>query len=1467
MKILKSQCCLIILLFNISIVSVFGITAKFTYTKRSNCAPTPVEFINASTTGTNVTYTWDFGLGAVISASDNSVKEQLYTRPGQYKVTLTVSDGSNTVSTSTTITISQGPKANFAASPVHGCSPLLVNYNSTSTPGDSGIVSILWDFRNGDYGNSNPIQYTYNTVGKYDVVLKVIDKNGCYDIIESDSLINVVNKPIVSFKATDTFACTPPLNVSFINLSSGATYLTYKWDYGNGKTSTDLSNSSVYNSTGSFDVKLTVTDQYGCKDSLVKKSYIKIGNGKGTISVYDSNNKIVSKSSLCSGTYKFVFSLNDLPDYTWTIRDKDKISTITGQNAITYLVQDTGTLKVSLIYGKNSSCIDSISKTFKKSYIKAGFTSDTLFCSIPQKVSFQNSSQNANNFSWYFAKKSFSVSDNALYTITKNDLPAETYQQLYSREINKIKLPFKLVATNGEGCTDSITKEITISFPVARFMPDKVSGCIPLQVSFSDSSKSIFTIDEYTYKIGSNLITAVNKTPVSYTFTSPGEYFVSEIIKSGTCYDTSYAVKIVVGEKLTPDFTVSPTEVCNGGKIHIVGNSNNNSVVKSWQFKSVYLFDYNFTAKPDTSITVYSDTAGYKNISLQINYNGCFSSITKNSIFKITGPTGNFVETFSCDSALVYHFKSKITPATSLAWNVDTAKYQNVDSVRYKFPASGNYTVKLTATDNSSTCTLTRSKLIKVRQIKAGFTINDSIFCAGDTVKLNASSSEDYISSCYNEGFLWDFGDNSPSKRTFVTTYDHIYSSKGKFKILLVTKADNGCTDSTKKTVRVYRPAGSFTTDKKTGCLPSLAVKFNDTSTDTTIVNWVWNFGDQTTDTTKKISVTHTYSSTIQQTYNAALIVYDAYQCYSSTAIPITLIGINSDFQADDNAICSGQTVTFNPVDKDMNSLIWNFGDGNTSNSSNKHTYNKQGQFSVSLTASKGGCSDTITKTNYISVEKADANFSMTDSAFYCYPDTIYFVHNNLNGSPAVDRLWTFESHPLTGKNSDSVKYTYTKPGNYNARLTVTTLNNCKASNAKNIVIAGPTASFSFSPKKICYNEVVNFQLDSITNITSWKWLFGDGATSTDNPASHRYTSRGSIVPSILLMNKNCNTTKLLDTLFISKTTADFYKLKDSLNICNGSKTDFLNRSTNSMYYSWELNNVVTSTENNLNGIIFSKTGDYYVKLTAIGTDNCIDSLTKTYTVIAGPDFSITGDSIICTGQDSINLTVKKETGWSIKWTPATGLGNPTAFTTAALPTNTITYTALVTNADGCSASKEKTIGVNQPVSYSRTPLSDTTINLGENIHLIILVNASNLTYSWSPNYNISCLNCYNPLVAPTNDVIYKVEVKNNCYDFIENFNIKVINDFYLEAPSAFTPNGDANNDIFKFEKKNIKSFELKIFNRWGEIVFSTNIIQEGWDGSVNGHLQNIDTYVYMVKAETIHGYKFEKKGKFLLLK
>lgn len=794
-------------LFQVLILPVHGINAGFTFSKVSNCAPTVVRFTNSSTHGSGITYTWDFGLGAVVTTSDISVKEQLYLKSGQYKVSLKVSNGIETDSTSKVISIAKGPVAVFTADHVNGCPPMVVNFTSASKPGDSEIVTSFWDLRNGEYRQGESVQFTYRTSGQYDVLLKVTDRNGCVSRVESEKMITVADKPVPDFAASDTFACSPPLNVSFSNLSKGSSAMTYKWDFGNGRTSEQISNSSVYDSIGNYSVKLTATDQFGCTDSVIKNSYITVGYKKGTLTVYDARGRIFDKSYICDGSFTFVYSDPNLPDYTWKITDNNKTTVIHGRSSINYKVAGSGNILVRLVYGRNSYCTDSITVSFIKSYIRAAFTlSDSIFCSLPQSVSLINSSLNADLVTWYLADSLISNDKITSYTITGKDLPETTYEQLYSHELNRISLPVKLVVSNAGICYDSVTRSITITKPLARFMPDKISGCTPLHLTFSDSSRSVSGIDSYKYVIGSDSITSLNNSPAYYTIANPGKYDVYEIIKSGNCYDTSHVVRIVAGEKLAPDITVTPGEVCNGGIVHFKGEVTGNRLPQLWRLRSERLFDLSFSSGPDTSLAVYSDTTGFKDIRLTVEYNGCVSDTIKSNLLKIKGPAGRFSDSFSCDSSMKYRFKSVINPSTSLIWNIDTSVVYDADSVDYTFPGSGDYPVKLTASDALTGCTLENKRNISVRQVRSDFELNDTIFCAGDSVLMNADTSIDFIKTCYNEGFLWYFGDDSPPRRTFLTSYDHIYSGKGDFMISLIVRGDNGCQDTSRKMVHVYRP-------------------------------------------------------------------------------------------------------------------------------------------------------------------------------------------------------------------------------------------------------------------------------------------------------------------------------------------------------------------------------------------------------------------------------------------------------------------------------------------------------------------------------------------------------------------------------------------------------------------------------------------------------------------------------------
>jgi len=89
--------------------------------------------------------------------------------------------------------------------------------------------------------------------------------------------------------------------------------------------------------------------------------------------------------------------------------------------------------------------------------------------------------------------------------------------------------------------------------------------------------------------------------------------------------------------------------------------------------------------------------------------------------------------------------------------------------------------------------------------------------------------------------------------------------------------------------------------------------------------------------------------------------------------------------------------------------------------------------------------------------------------------------------------------------------------------------------------------------------------------------------------------------------------------------------------------------------------------------------------------------------------------------------------------------------------------------------------------------------------------------------------------------------------------------DFFI--PNVFSPNGDGLNDMINVHGRCISTFNLQIFNRWGEKVFETSTLSESWDGTFRG--QKLDTGVFVYKAEgvSIDGQEFKLKGNITLLR
>ena len=88
-----------------------------------------------------------------------------------------------------------------------------------------------------------------------------------------------------------------------------------------------------------------------------------------------------------------------------------------------------------------------------------------------------------------------------------------------------------------------------------------------------------------------------------------------------------------------------------------------------------------------------------------------------------------------------------------------------------------------------------------------------------------------------------------------------------------------------------------------------------------------------------------------------------------------------------------------------------------------------------------------------------------------------------------------------------------------------------------------------------------------------------------------------------------------------------------------------------------------------------------------------------------------------------------------------------------------------------------------------------------------------------------------------------------------------------IYVPNAFTPNGDGKNDIAHVHSESIQSMSFNIYDQWGELIFTSTNIQNGWDGTYKGKKEPVGVYVYYVQATMIDGQNVIKKGTITLIR
>ncbi|MEJ7625276.1 MAG: PKD domain-containing protein [Ferruginibacter sp.] len=1296
------------------------------------------------------------------------------------------------------------PVANFSATPLSGCAPLVVNFTDQST---GNPTQWRWDLGNGTISFLQNPSVTYFNPGQYSIKLVAQNASGADSIIKTQ-YITIFAQPVVNFSGSPLSGCFP-LPVQFTDMSTpgNGTIFQWEWDFGDGNTSTLQNPSHIYTAGGNYNVSLRITNSNGCFKTLTRLQYIKISNGvtanfSNTVPVSCSPPVIINFQNLSSGTG----TLN----YLWDFGDGN---TSTAANP-SHTYNNTGSYTVQLIVTSSLGCADTLTKinAITIGAVDANFTIPVTACvntpfsitntSIPAPVSAlwnfgDGTSSNVLNPTKFYntpgvyqvklisnfgactdsITKSITIlpKPNSVFTgnplsgckqtltvnFTNNSTnavstswdfgdgntssqtnPSHTYTNTGTYTVT-------LISTNSFGCNDTLVRQnfINIAYPQATINNLPAQGCAPLSITFSSTVISNDPVTSYFWDLGDGTTsTSANPTHVF----PAGVYDIKLIITTANgCTDTVIVpAGVKAGIKPVANFNASPLNVCAMVPVNFFDLST--GVIDQWEWD----FGDGGTSTLQNPIHVYEDT-GFFDIQLIVSNNGCSDTFKLLNYIHIDPPIAIFKMDLDCIQTNKRVFTDQSIGADTWSWDFGDGTISTVQNPVHIYTTPGLYVVTLTVTNIQSGCSYSTSKQTLVMLEQAGFNSPDTVICRNTTASFTATTSSVNITS-----YEWNFGDGGTATGNSTS---HVYTTAGIYDVSLIITDLNGCKDTLIKPqyIHVNGPTANFGVLSSGTCSMNIVPLTDSSVTDGThpINTWIWNYGDGIIDTLQSGPFQHTYAA--GGNYTLSLKIRDSEGCVDSI-VKFSLLTISqpaAEFSTADTVSCPGRTVTFTNASTGPNlQYKWDFGDGNTSAANNPvHIYTSDGVYTVTLSITdQYGCNDTLTRINYVRLATPKALFTVSDSLGTCPPLVVNFTNNSVN---YTTHNWDFGD----GTSSQAVNpsHFYSAPGTYIATLTVNGPVGCTSVKTQTILVRGPLGSFTYGPLTGCNTLTVNFVATTRDRV-SFIWDFNDGNTisTTDSLITHTYTIPGYYLPKMILIDAGGCVVPItgIDTIKVHGADASFGF--NSQTLCNSGNVQFSNTTLSNdgiLSYNWDFGDGTTS--NVANPVHFySSPGLYYPKLTVTTLSGCKDSMTSIAPVkiVTIPQGLISQTPDGCAPLNVLfNGTATADTSaltW--KWKFGNGdsslLKDPPAemYTTSGL----YAVSLFVTNSSGCIDTVSSSI--NAFLVPTINAGSDTLICMGTSTKLKA---AGALTYEWDAIPGLSCYTCADPVATPDSITKYIV--------------------------------------------------------------------------------------------------------------
>jgi len=607
-----------------------------------------------------------------------------------------------------------GPNAAFSNKP-GTCISSAVNFKDESS--DDGIHAITkWIWNYGDNSKpdtltAGPFVHTYFTTGLFDVSLKVIDNNSCYDTISNYSAINIT-KPFADFFVADTLTCSGN-GVHFFDSSNGVSLL-YKWYFGDGQTSGTPEPLHNYTTEGLYNVQLVIKDKYGCTDSILKSEYIRVANPVADFLLPDT---------LFSCPPAKIVPVNNSVNYnavTWDFGDGNTSSELAPEHYYT----SPSNYVLKLIVQGYGSCYDTLAKPLVVRGPIANLSYAPFTGCNPLSISFSAKAKNTVGYIWDFGngETQTSTDSNATYNYAK---PGRFVPQL--------------IIVDSGGChIPVVNKDTIVIYGVdAKFSVTSHPGvCDSSRCDFIDSSATLYDkVSLYNWKFGDG---------DSSTGFNPYHYYHNSIlyntqlnIKTEKGCEGSYTIPINILVDSTPQiFATIPDSVCVNAAVLLTAGVINNlpgNIIWKWNLGNGLTLDTKDT-------TYYFNTPGKYALSVSaISAAGC-----SDTVYHTIRTDALPIVDAGVDSAICRGQSIILNPkgADKYSWLSNTS----LSCFTCSAPAANplyTTTYFLNGT-NSYGCTASDSVNIRVIQpAKVLLTVPDTI-CIGSSIRLQATGAEIY---------------------------------------------------------------------------------------------------------------------------------------------------------------------------------------------------------------------------------------------------------------------------------------------------------------------------------------------------------------------------------------------------------------------------------------------------------------------------------------------------------------------------------------------------------------------------------------------------------------------------------------------------------------------------------------------------------------------------------------------------